>query len=543
MAGHVPADPEVIQAEIEEGHRKNLFGHVIQRSGMKLASVTNQAKIAVCIPIGPKDETAVMECPECNQLFTGQTIRSHGLVPIEFLLMQKQLVMPLLATVHWYYRKSLPSARAREQMTHDAIEHSDCDYIFYLDDDIMLPPHAIYDLHQQMEKNPEAAIITGVYVTRQDCPEPIAYRQQGEGAFWDFCTDRGVLEPIHAAGAGVMMVRTKALRDVERLVGRPWWDDEYNDAAVDPTKDGSRHMWGHDIRFFNRMWEVSGMYKPEADIGFMSMKEATELARRELDGKPHTEPEIGILAHEIAEKARAEREEKLIEAGSALAPWQCYLAGWVSCYHFDYLSQTQYALPADSPPIKNSNTRGYWNHQAAYERSVINAGVLQTRLSAKILHPLVAEKVPEGSGVVDLGCYKGDLGDLLIKRRGARYYGVDISDRAIEELRGGNMDGEVADLRDMKELPRIADRGPDIVTCLEVLEHLDDERFSNALHLLSGARTAIVSVPSGHMDAPGKEHIREFTQESLRDTLREHFPVVEVEEIEPHYLLAVCKKE
>lgn len=527
MSGHVSASPEVIEQEIQEARLNGEFGYFQKRSGMKVPSTAT--KIAVCIPMGVKDDPDVFQCQKCQHRQLGERLRVAGMVPLEFALSIQQIVMPLITSTHYFYRKSIPSARAREQMTHEARKVG-VKYIFYLDDDVLLQPHTLYDLYNMMERHPEAAIISGVYCTRQEVPEPIVYQKHGDGAFWDFAVERGVLEPIFAAGAGCLMARVEALEDVERILGRPLWDDEYD--GDENTQ--FRRMWGHDIRFCKRMHETAAHYKPEADIGLMTKNEATRLAQAELSEIEG--PKVGVRADEIMREAREKRSQALIEAGSARAPWQVYLAGWVQCYHWDAKLQKAFALPADAPCFQNSNTRGYWDNLALVESKWSELGVPQLRSSEKYIHPRVEQLVRPGDRVVDVGCYTGALGDRLIKRKQVQYRGIDISGRAIEELKRRHMEGVVADIG----VAEIELAGDEIVVCLEVLEHLDDARLANALTQLAKGRYAIITVPKGEIGAPHKEHVREFhTTDDLFALLKPHFKHVFTEEIAPHYLMAV----
>lgn len=541
--GYVSSDPGILEQGIEEAKRNGLFGHWAKRSGMKLPS--NATKIAICIPMGLKDDPDVFQCPKCETRSAGsEIIRSAGLAPIEFAMNMQQLVPPLLASVHYFFRKSVPSAQAREEMTHEAMSMG-AKYIFYWDDDTLLPPHTIYDLHNMMERTPDAGIISGVYVTRQDCAEPLVYKRHGEGAYWDFCAERGVLEPIFGAGAGCMIARVEALRDIERIMGRPFWDDEYTDSATSPDavrqKDEPRHMWGHDIRFCRRMHVCGDHYKPDADPGYLSKAGAVEKARNEIG---QDVPLVGIRADELVAQSMEDRKAALIEAGSAQMPWEVYLAGWIQCGHFDVRSQKVFTLPADAPCHRNSNTRGYWDHQARKEAIEASQGFGQIRGSTGWLHPWIEARIPERSKVVDLGCYTGDLGDRLIKRKGVQYKGFDISEEAIRQLKVRHMEGMALDLGELN-LHGITDE--EIVTCLEVLEHLDDERLRNVVKELGKFSRAIVSVPSEKlredMLPTKKEHVREFTPDSLRELLRTKFEDVVVTPVDPHFLVALCRKE
>ncbi|MFQ5471315.1 MAG: class I SAM-dependent methyltransferase [Dehalococcoidia bacterium] len=479
MPGHVSVSVEELEAGIQRAKEENLFMHWDRRSGMKLPQ--DAGKIAVCLPIGPKETWTVHECRKCGSREATQDVLAHGLVSMEFLQNTMSIVPPIMTGLVYYARKSVPSARAREEMTHEAIKEG-CSLIFYWDDDTILPAHAIYDMHAIMMQQPDVGIVTGVYASRHDVNEPVMYKHPGQGAYWDFTTKRGYTEDIYAAGAGCMMARVSALQDAERLMGRPWWDDE----IADPNEGGK--LWGHDIRFCDRMHKTAAQYKADADIGFMSKDEAMRMASVRLsnDLPPESNPEVANVANEILKEARELRAKKLIEAGSPVYPWRVTLAGWNTCGHYDYKSQTMYGIPADAPCFADSNTQGYWDKTVILEEAQGRMGSASRRGSEAWLHPHVADLIDAGSSVVDIGCYRGDLGDRLIKTKQCKYFGVDISRAAVEATRRRYMHADIVNLRDMEFEPQ----EPIVFTCLEVLEHLQPEVCDNTLKQMARLRSS-----------------------------------------------------
>ena len=386
-----------IHASLDEASKQGLFRSVDVRPQIKLQA--DAPKIVIAIPMGDKDDPDLFVCEGCGHRHFGavkcarcgaeglaeKRLRHAGLVPIEWLLNAWQIVPPLLCAMQIMVRKSVLSAQARNEMTAAAIEHG-AKYIFYWDDDTIIPPKAIYDLHNAMERTPDAAIITGVYTTREPLPEPLVYKHQGQGAYWDFDTTPGNLEEIYAAGAGCMMARIDALKEIEATLGGPWWVDEQD---MDAHERGEgRILWGHDIRFCRRAIEAG-------------------------------------------------------RTGKTSQEWKVYLAGWVQCYHFDVPSQTMYALPSDAPCFKNKNTASYWDY--LWKAEGHGTGRLYPELYARVL-----EEVPAESNLVDVGCGIGIFMDMAVKKKRVRAYGYDISAQAIEHLKERWLDGEVCDVRDFK---------------------------------------------------------------------------------------------
>lgn len=478
---------ESIEKSLEDASSKGLYRRAEMRPQIKLPPAA--PKIAICIPMGDKDDPDLFVCPKCKHRHFGvvlcekcgenhsalRKLRTAGLAPIEFQLDMMSMVPPLLCAVVVLIRKSVLSGQARNEMTYDAIKLG-CKYIFYWDDDTMIPPKAIYDLHNMMERTPEAAIISGVYVTREDCPEPLIYKTHGQGAYWGFSTKPGILEEIFAAGAGCMMARVDALIEVKKLLGDEWWCDEHDRATLDEPAAG-KITWGHDIRFCRRIHEA-------------------------------------------------------VATGRTALPWKVYVAGWILCYHFDVGEQKMYFLPADSPPMKgNANTQSYWDHVWG------NDGV-EGRFYKEIYEKIVTV-VPQESNVVDVGCGVGVLMDMLVKKNRAYAYGYDLSPKAIEMVKSRWLDGEAQDVIDFKL--NHFDPGKTILIATEILEHLDDDRLKNLLAESRKAELAIFSTPEGIREGtPEGEHVREFTKSSLRELLCNHFENVVIHRMKPQHFLAVC---
>ena len=112
------------------------------------------------------------------------------------------------------------------------------------------------------------------------------------------------------------------------------------------------------------------------------------------------------------------------------------------------------------------------------------------------IHPrfhLIADLVPAGSRVMDVGCGDGSLLLHLAAARHAVGYGVDISGYAIDHARERGVECDVADVTD----PSFSIRpGTDVVIVSEVLEHIaDPEAVLMRMHE-SGVRHLIVTVPN-----------------------------------------------
>jgi 2-polyprenyl-3-methyl-5-hydroxy-6-metoxy-1,4-benzoquinol methylase len=108
----------------------------------------------------------------------------------------------------------------------------------------------------------------------------------------------------------------------------------------------------------------------------------------------------------------------------------------------------------------------------------------------------------------------------------------------IQRVADGGVETLAAARVDVTELP-FANRSFDVVTMLEVLEHVPDTAAALGSILRVARRFAILSVPSRADDNP--EHIHLFSAARLTDLLREHGATRVTIEHVPGHLIAVAK--
>lgn len=437
---------------------------VDRRPSIKLKS---DPHIVVCMPIGDKHTQTVLECPTdaggCGKKWAAPGMRIPALVPIQWALSHMNLVTPLNTTLSYLTEWGRLSAEARQIMTQQAIRMN-AKYILYWDDDTLPPPMGLYTLHNWMERHPEAGAISGVYTTRVEPNEPLIYTQHGEGAAWDFPMGPGATPvPIFGAGAGFLLVRVEAIKDVQSQLpeGTPIWADERTLPGGDGDDAGGANrkiMWGHDIRFCQLL-------------------------------NKHN--------------------------------WPVYVHGAVLCNHHDIATNVTYGIPSDAPGLvmqqkKNVNTQGYWN-------AIYGAEGVETWRTYADMFGAVESEVSDGASVVELGCGMGVLAQRLIAHKPIRYRGYDIADVAVSACQARFLQAEQLDLSLL--LPEHV-AGADTVIATEVMEHLDEVAFHRVTDIVvgdPGVKKFVFTVPDNCMgpdEVP--EHTALFNEELVRSRLDKH---------------------
>lgn len=268
---------------------QTLTGDISLEGGRRVNMKLNTApRIVAIMPIGAKEITRRFRTPD-DQMWLAPSVTEQATVPAPWVTAQMSMVPPTSTGIHYLFRWGLLSGEARQIMTMAALDRvQDNGYLWYLDDDVIMPPYGLFTLYNFMEQHPEAGLVTGVYSSRTNPTEPFIYKEHLSGSYWGLTVGpAAVPEEIFGCGAGFMLARVKAVKDIIAAnPGKPIWADSQ---AQKERPDGSMggESWGHDIRFC-RLLQESG--------------------------------------------------------------WKVYVDGRVECGHFDVATGVTHYLPEDSPP-------------------------------------------------------------------------------------------------------------------------------------------------------------------------------------------------
>lgn len=107
--------------------------------------------------------------------------------------------------------------KARQQMAELAVEKR-AKYLWFLDDDVAPPFHAIRSLITTLENSDKNTMVAaGIYCAKTWPTEPVVYRGNGIGAFWNF--KAGDVFECTGIGTGCMVIKTELFQHLEK----PWF--------------------------------------------------------------------------------------------------------------------------------------------------------------------------------------------------------------------------------------------------------------------------------------------------------------------------------
>ena len=463
-----------------------------RRSAIKLAE---KPKLIVALPIGSKPLTSVLPGKDGQLYEVNDGFRAPGLLPVEFMLSHMNWVPPLNVSMAYLIKKNMLSSHARQVMTKEAIRMG-AEYIFYVDDDTLIPALGLYTLYNFMERNPHAGAVTGVYTTRETPNEPLVYQEHGDGCAWNFeMGPDAIPELCFGAGAGCLLARVSAISDtIEKMTKEhgqeiPIWADEKDMPAVG-GKDKQRVMWGHDVRFCRLL-------------------------------NMHDHP--------------------------------VYVDGRVLCGHHDIRTSKTFVVPDDAPGFQkvkdrlgNINTPGYWDQVYSQE------GADSWRKYPEMFEAVTravrdASDKYEPSTVVELGCGVGILGSKLTAEVGVSWRGYDISDVGVGMAKARFLDALVMDVQaiTVEEL-----KYGGLIVATELIEHLNRDVAIALLQKIdkAGPHKFIFTTPNGCMgpdEVP--EHTALFDMDYVEALLAEALPddhkwTIRMDEADAKHLICVMER-
>lgn len=143
---------------------------------------------------------------------------------------------------------------------------------------------------------------------------------------------------------------------------------------------------------------------------------------------------------------------------------------------------------------------------------------------AEILTNAAWANMPDGAVVLDVGCGTGDNLRYILRDK-AEFFGLEYAEQTAAVAK--KILGERADVRvgSATAIP-FGDRQFDLIICIEVLEHISDDRagFREIARVLKPGGTLILSLPYRHWFPSYYKtmgHLRHYTRSDVEELLRE----------------------
>jgi len=170
------------------------------------------------------------------------------------------MAMPMNYNVMHLPIPGKPVDEARNIAAHHA-KVNDVKYIFFWDEDVACPGQTIPELVYKMEHTPDAAVIGGVYCLKRNPAEPLLFRGNGNGPYWDW--KAGEFFEVSGIGMGCTMIRVDVFDDLKK----PWFKTQ-NDYSRMMEGTGGLEMWTEDLWFCKRVTDT-GKWKVYVDTSII----------------------------------------------------------------------------------------------------------------------------------------------------------------------------------------------------------------------------------------------------------------------------------
>ena len=168
-------------------------------------------------------------------------------VNIDWALSLKSLTPPINFNMIQQVLHGLPVAEARNKTIEAALERGHR-YIFFLGDDVVVPPDTLKKLIYKMENNKNIGVIGGVYCSKSEPAAPLVFRGNGTGSYWDWRI--GEFFEVTGLGMDCTIIRTEMCVDMMKK------DPElFKTVDEDQFADGINNasMWTEDLYFLDRV--------------------------------------------------------------------------------------------------------------------------------------------------------------------------------------------------------------------------------------------------------------------------------------------------
>ena len=398
--------------------------------------------------------------------------------------------------------------QARNEIMQDFIK-TDMNYLLFIDSDMIWESDSL-ELAYTVIQNPQVDIVTGIYFTKARPHLPVIKQLDLNAGCYNIFMEWGN-EPfeVDGSGMGFMLISRKVIETMKQPLCT--WDGGFAEDLNFCLKAKKDHKF--------RIWAV-----PQIKLGHISNTIITNF-----DWIKEFKPGVRAYIRE------------------AMVGTKRWLKETYPNWRKD--------LGIHPMQFKNMNTKEHW------DRLYTQEGGIKTWRTYPEKHDFIINKLLgnliSDEEVLELGCGVGVFAKKLQKKEpNIIYYGLDISQVAIDELHKAGFKGEVNEIPPITKLDDTTTW--DTVIGLEFLEHLDEKPRLNVIKEVSGliqeTGRAIFSVPDDHM-SPDEvaEHRIKYNKDTFYKFLKKAFKNVTIHQVKTRpaidstikydFLVALCSNK
>lgn len=188
----------------------------------------------------------------------GICIITRGTVPLKWSMHLNRLKTYFPIGLYWKFIivEGLSWAAARNECVRKC-RINGFQWLFFVDDDVFIPENALKRLMKSGKD-----VVSGVYWTKTENPEPVIFKTMGEGPLYDFEADKII--PIDGSGAGCLLINMDVFDKFDEA-GIPYFVENW----IHTDKQGNQMKCpiGEDHYFFLKAKEFG--YQAYADTGVL----------------------------------------------------------------------------------------------------------------------------------------------------------------------------------------------------------------------------------------------------------------------------------
>lgn len=232
------------------------------------------------------------------------------------------LVTPTNFNTFAIFADGLEVGEARNLAVKMCLEHSPRpEFLFFLDYDVVPQFDALTKLLMRARHFPGHDIFAGVYCAKSSPPEPLIYKGDGAGPFWDWTIGDLLTEGVTGVHMGLTLIRTSLFaRMLEQDTGQPLFltiNEQIVDESGLHTKRGTE-----DLYFCRRAIDEAGA-KILVDTSVLAGH--IHNSTGQMFGLPlDSRPAMGARWLEKTDEYREEKKALDIGAGATRRTWEGY---------------------------------------------------------------------------------------------------------------------------------------------------------------------------------------------------------------------------